>query len=115
MYKAAKANHADEIAKREVEALNQSFDEDRAGRRCPVINPYDRRIQWWDSMVLAFLCFQAVEMPFRLAFDKVFYTSSGLFACRWVEFLMDVSFLIDLVGRRPATRFHRLAYACAPL
>jgi hypothetical protein len=84
-YKAAKANHTDLLAKKEVDAIKKSFEEDRAGRRCPVINPYSKSIQWWESVIMAFLCYQAVELPFRLAFETVFYSASGIFNCRWAE------------------------------
>ena len=91
------ANHAEVLAKREVDAVNRSFEEDRRGRRCPVINPYSVGIRWWEVMITAVLCYQAFEMPLRLAFEEYLYSRVGLSACRWVELLIDTLFLVDLV------------------
>ena len=132
------ATHTEILAKREVEAVKQSFEEDRQGRRCPVINPYDAGIRWWELLItivvrprppkagpclhsqprlhplpllraarstlcssrlrstLAQLCYQAVEMPLRLAFGLLIYSEAGLIACRWVESGIDLLFVCDL-------------------
>ena len=96
-YRATLANHADFLARREVEAVNRSFEEDRAGRRCPVINPYDSTIRWWEVAITSVLCFQAVEMPLRLAFEGWIYSLPTLVVCRWLELVVDVLFMCDLV------------------
>ena len=97
-YRQVVAMHADNLAKREVEQVKQSFEQDRAGRRCPVINPYDPSIRWWELAVLAVLCYQAVEMPLRLAFEGLVYSPTGLLVCNWVEMAIDGIFIADSEG-----------------
>jgi len=84
-YRVTRANHTEMLAKREAEAVKQSFEEDRRGRRCPVVNPYDRGIRWWESAITFILCYQAVEIPLRLAFASVLYTPESLLVTRWTE------------------------------
>ena len=46
---------------------------------------------------MAFLGYQAVELPLRLAFEQFFYTPASLRAFLTAEFAMDIAFFADLV------------------
>ena len=95
-YSQARVAASARLAERELKEVQSSFEADRHGRRCPVINPYDRRMRYWEWMVMSFLCYQAIELPLRIAFEASFYSAQGVFVCRWIEFGMDVTFLVDL-------------------
>jgi hypothetical protein len=85
---ASDARHAAtaQQAKKAMEEISHAFEVAKVRTRCPVFNPYDRRMRYWEWTVMAFLCYQAIEMPLRLAFESSFYSAQGLFVCLWVEF-----------------------------